>query len=72
MHRRLYQDHRVPKGYGVSDVQHILKDLSGKDYAPWWQANVNSPMSLDFPELLSQAGLAMSHGKDSKSRHLPA
>ncbi|WAL80138.1 M61 family metallopeptidase [Shewanella sp. DAU305] len=66
VHRRLYQDHRVPKGYGVSDVQHILKDLSGKDYAPWWQANVNSPMSLDFPELLSQAGLAMSYGKDSK------
>ncbi len=67
VHRRLYQEHRVPKGYGVSDVQYILKDLSGKDYAPWWQANVNSPMSLDFPELLSQAGLNLSYGKDSKA-----
>ncbi|GMA82813.1 hypothetical protein GCM10025855_23460 [Shewanella glacialipiscicola] len=67
VHRRLYQEHSVPKGYGVSDVQHILKDLSGKDYAPWWQAHVNSPMSLDFPALLSQAGLVMSYGKDSKA-----
>lgn len=67
VHRRLYQDHRVPKGYSVDDVQHILKDLSGKDYAPWWQANVNSPMSLDFPALLSQAGLVISYGKDSKA-----
>ncbi|MDH1471174.1 PDZ domain-containing protein [Shewanella sp. GD03713] len=67
VHRKLYQDYRVPKGYTVADVQQILKDLSGKDYGPWWQSHVNSPLSLEFSGLLSQAGLVMSYGKDSKA-----
>ncbi|MCH1928817.1 PDZ domain-containing protein [Shewanella sp. A25] len=67
VHRRLYNEHRVPNGYSVSDVQQILKDLSGKDYAPWWQAHVNSPLSLDFKNLLAQAGLVLSYGKDAKT-----
>lgn len=67
VHRRLYQNHRVPKGYTINDVQQILKDLSGKDYTPWWHANVNRPISLDYPDLLAQAGLVMSYGKDSKA-----
>lgn len=67
VHRKLYQDYRVPKGYTVSDVKQILKDLSGKDYGPWWQSHVNSPLSLEFSSLLSQAGLVMSYGKDSKA-----
>lgn len=66
VHRRLYQDYRVPKGYSVDDVQHILQDISGKNYAPWWQANVTQPMVLDFPALLAQAGLTLSYGKDNK------
>ncbi|MGL5470310.1 MAG: M61 family metallopeptidase [Shewanella sp.] len=67
VHRKLYQDYRVPKGYTVADVQQILKDLSGKDYGPWWQRHVNSPLRLEFPSLLSQAGLVMSYGKDAKA-----
>ncbi|MFV0595975.1 M61 family metallopeptidase [Shewanella sp.] len=67
VHRKLYQDYRVPNGYTVSDVKQILKDLSGKDYGPWWQSHVNSPLSLEFSSLLSQAGLVMSYGKDSKA-----
>ena len=67
VHRKLYQDYRVPKGYTVADVQQILKDLSGKDYGPWWQSHVNSPLSLEFSSLLSQAGLVMSYGKDAKA-----
>ncbi|MFB2727972.1 M61 family metallopeptidase [Shewanella mangrovisoli] len=67
VHRKLYQDYRVPKGYTVSDVKQILKDLSGKDYGPWWQSHVNSPLSLEFSSLLSQTGLVMSYGKDSKA-----
>ena len=67
VHKALYRDHKIPAGYGVADVQQILQQLTGEDYTNWWQTNVNTPVTLDFPTLLSQAGLQISYGEDSKA-----
>ncbi|QYJ87195.1 PDZ domain-containing protein [Shewanella mesophila] len=67
VHRQLYRDHRIPTGYTVKDVQHILNTLSGKDYGDWWQSHINQPLVIDFETLLKQAGLKMGYGSDSKA-----
>lgn len=67
VHKALYRDHKIPLGYGVEDVQNILKELTGEDYSTWWQSHVNTPLTLDFPDLLSQAGLKIGYGDDSKA-----
>ncbi|QFU23879.1 PDZ domain-containing protein [Shewanella eurypsychrophilus] len=68
VHQALYAQYQIPAGYSVSDVKQILKDLSGEDYQPWWQAHVDTPMSLDFSDLLDNAGLRLSYGDDSKAQ----
>jgi predicted metalloprotease with PDZ domain len=68
VHNTLYQDFALPKSYDVADVQQILTSLSGKDYKAWWQAHVDSPMSLDFDTLLAKAGLKLSNGKKVESK----
>jgi predicted metalloprotease with PDZ domain len=68
VHNKLYQDFALPKSYDVADVQQILTSLSGKDYKAWWQAHVDSPMSLDFDTLLAKAGLKLSNGKKVESK----
>ncbi|GGI94456.1 peptidase M61 [Shewanella hanedai] len=67
VHKALYRDHKIPAGYGVADVQQILQQLTGEDYTNWWQTHVNTPVTLDFLTLLSQAGLQISYGEDSKA-----
>ena len=67
VHKALYNQHKIPAGYSVSDVKQILKNLSGEDYQTWWQTHVNSPMSLDFISLLENAGLKPGYGDDSKA-----
>nr|WP_258405582.1 M61 family peptidase [Shewanella zhangzhouensis] len=64
VHRVLYRDFAVPKSYRVEDVKGILTQLTGKDYGPWWHSHIDSPMALDFDELLSRAGLRLVYGKD--------
>lgn len=67
VHKALYRDHKIPAGYGVADVQQILQQLTGEDYSIWWQQHVNTPVTLDFPDLLSEVGLQISYGEDSKA-----
>ncbi|BAJ01117.1 peptidase M61, glycyl monoaminopeptidase family [Shewanella violacea DSS12] len=67
VHKALYNQHKLPVGYSVSDVKQILQDLSGEDYQQWWQTHVNSPMSLDFTSLLENVGLKPGYGDDSKA-----
>lgn len=67
LHAKLYQEYRLPAGYRVADVQQLLADLSGKDYADWWQRHVNQPLALDFDALLAKAGLQRDYGKDNKA-----
>ncbi|MBQ4891221.1 M61 family metallopeptidase [Shewanella sp. MMG014] len=67
VHRKLYQDFKLPKGYNVDDVKNILATLSGKDYQPWWQSHITSPFSLEFDSLLAQAGLVLSYGDSEKA-----
>ncbi|WP_434952460.1 M61 family metallopeptidase [Shewanella sp. HL-SH4] len=67
VHRKLYQDFKVPMGYNVSDIKNILKGLSGKDYQAWWSKNVTSPVTLDFDAMLLQAGLQLGYGKEAKT-----
>ncbi|WP_228290886.1 M61 family metallopeptidase [Shewanella cyperi] len=66
VHRRLYSDFALPKSYGSEDIKTILGALSGKDYGPWWQQHIQSPLALNFDELLSRAGLRLSYGKEPK------
>ncbi|MCC4832590.1 PDZ domain-containing protein [Shewanella sp. 10N.7] len=67
VHRQLYRDFKLPKGYNVDDVKGILKSLSGKDYQSWWQQHITSPFSLDFDSLLAQTGLVITYGKKDES-----
>ncbi|MCG9754090.1 PDZ domain-containing protein [Shewanella insulae] len=72
LHAKLYQEFKIqdvknPAGYGVSDVQQLLGELSGKDYGDWWQRHVNSPLVLDFDVLLAKAGLKKDYGNDNKA-----
>lgn len=67
VHRKLYEDFRLPKAYGVNDVKAILTSLSGKDYQQWWHKHVDSPVSLDFDTLLNKAGLKLQYGKKPKT-----
>lgn len=57
VHRALYKQHKLPAGFTEHDVLVILKQLTGRDYSNWWQANVNSPASIDFDALLAKVGL---------------
>ncbi|MCG9728734.1 PDZ domain-containing protein [Shewanella sp. Isolate13] len=66
VHRKLYNDYRIPMGYTIADVKGILDEVSGTSYEAWWQQYVNSPVSLDFNTLLAQAGLKTTYGKDAK------
>ncbi|MCK8045614.1 PDZ domain-containing protein [Shewanella sp. 1CM18E] len=66
VHRKLYNEHRLPAGFTIADVKAILADVSGKSYESWWQQYVNSPVSLDFDAMLAQAGLELTYGKDAK------
>lgn len=66
VHRKLYNDYRIPAGYSIADVKQILNEVSGTSYETWWQQYVNSPVSLDFDGLLALAGLKTTYGKDAK------
>ncbi|WP_394200504.1 M61 family metallopeptidase [Shewanella waksmanii] len=66
VHQALYQQHRIPLGYSVEDVQAILQQVSGKDYQTWWQQHINQPLVLDYPKLLAQAGLAISYSDEEQ------
>lgn len=62
VHRQLYQQYALPKGYTVSDVQQILQQLTDESYIDWWQQHINQPIALDFVSLLNMAGLQLSYG----------
>ncbi|GIU28811.1 PDZ domain-containing protein [Shewanella schlegeliana] len=66
VHRKLYNDYRIPAGYTIADVKGILDEVSGTSYEAWWQQYINSPVSLNFNALLAQAGLKTTYGKDAK------
>ncbi|WP_299495536.1 PDZ domain-containing protein [uncultured Shewanella sp.] len=61
VHQKLYQDFSVPKSYDVDDVKAILKTLSGQDYQQWWSQYVESPVQLEFSELLETAGIVITY-----------
>jgi predicted metalloprotease with PDZ domain len=66
VHNALYREYKIPAGYGVADVQQILQQLTGEDYTNWWHEHVNTPLTLDFSDLLSHAGLKMGYGDSAK------
>ncbi|MCF1426964.1 MAG: PDZ domain-containing protein [Shewanella sp.] len=66
VHRVLYQDFKLPKGFNVDDVKGILTQLTGRSYQLWWQQHIDSPLSLDYNNLLEQTGLALSYGDNDK------
>ncbi|WP_108945951.1 M61 family metallopeptidase [Shewanella halifaxensis] len=67
VHRKLYNEHKLPAGFTVADVKAILEDVSGTSYEDWWQQYVNSPVSLDFDGMLAKAGLELTYGKNAKT-----
>ncbi|WP_213609793.1 M61 family peptidase [Pseudoalteromonas sp.] len=67
VHSELYKQHKLPKGFTEQDVLAILKQLTGRDYSAWWQANVSSPANLDFDALLSKVGLSFELPEKAKA-----
>ncbi|MBR9726777.1 M61 family metallopeptidase [Shewanella intestini] len=67
VHRKLYQDFKLPIGFTVDDVKGILAGLTGRDYQKWWQENVDTPKSHDFDGLLAQAGLKTHYADDKQT-----
>ena len=66
VHRNLYRDHKLPKGYTGDDVKAIAAKLSGESYDDWWQQHIESPFALDFDELLEHAGLKLNLSEKQK------
>ncbi|WP_243637426.1 M61 family metallopeptidase [Parashewanella curva] len=64
VHRELYRNYKLPKGYTNDDVKHIIKGLTGKSYEGWWKSHISEPSTLDFKSLLANAGLKLKFGKD--------
>ncbi|MFD2756751.1 hypothetical protein ACFSW6_22020, partial [Comamonas terrae] len=67
VHKALYRDFKLPKGFNAEDVKGILKSLSGKDYSQWWQTYVDEPALLDFDTLLNKVGLEYVYPDKAKS-----
>ncbi|MBO7925083.1 M61 family metallopeptidase [Pseudoalteromonas sp. K222D] len=67
VHKALYKQHKLPAGFTSLDVLNILKDLTGRDYNTWWQTNVDSPVSLNFDELLNKVGLTFERPEKAKA-----
>jgi len=67
VHRALYNKHRLPDGFTPDDVKAILKELTGRDYSAWWQANVDEPAAIDFDSLLAKVGLGLIRPEGAKS-----
>ncbi|MCF6456604.1 PDZ domain-containing protein [Pseudoalteromonas sp. MMG024] len=63
VHRALYQDFALPKGFSSGDVKAILKAVSGNDYTAWWQQNIDSPATLNFDDMLNTVGLKFDYPK---------
>ncbi|QSX35499.1 M61 family metallopeptidase [Shewanella avicenniae] len=68
VHKLLYRDYAIPKGYNAQTIKTLLQQLTKRDYSDWWSKNVESPVSYDFNEMLEHAGLALSYGKDAKTK----
>ncbi|TMO84605.1 M61 family metallopeptidase [Pseudoalteromonas spongiae] len=63
VHRALYKDFALPKGFTSGDVKAILKAVSGNDYTAWWQQNIDSPAMLNFDDMLNTVGLKFDYPK---------
>ncbi|MEI4552085.1 PDZ domain-containing protein [Pseudoalteromonas spongiae] len=63
VHRTLYKDFALPKGFTSGDVKAILKAVSGNDYTAWWQQNIDSPAMLNFDDMLNTVGLKFDYPK---------
>jgi len=66
LHRQLFKQHRLPKPFNAQDVQDIAQSLTGKSYQQWWERNVESPIAIDFEQLLAKVGLKFSYPKKAK------
>lgn len=67
VHKALYKQHKLPAGFTEQDVLAILKQLTGRDYSAWWQANFDSPANLDFDALLAKVGLSFELPEKAKA-----
>lgn len=67
VHKALYNKHKMPAGFTTEDVLAILKNLTGRDYNDWWQANVETPAQINFNELLGKVGLSYERPEKAKA-----
>ena len=73
IHHMLYQKGKQLAGkqnppptlpFTEQDIKQLLTQAANKNYDDWWQNNVNSPVIIDFDNLLKQAGLQFTPLKD--------
>ncbi|MCW9018079.1 MAG: PDZ domain-containing protein, partial [Kangiellaceae bacterium] len=65
LHNKLYQlnnSEKKPNRFSVSSydsalMKQLMQELTGKSYVDWWQENIESPVDINFEELLDKVGL---------------
>ncbi|MBD1389722.1 M61 family metallopeptidase [Neiella sp. HB171785] len=59
LHRLLYQRFSLPNGLTEAQVQQAMAELvtTPADVGQWWQQHIDSPLAVDWSELLAEAGL---------------
>ncbi|CCQ10879.1 Aminopeptidase N family protein, contains PDZ domain [Pseudoalteromonas luteoviolacea B = ATCC 29581] len=67
VHRELYRQFKLPKGFNSKDVKAILQQVSGNDYTAWWSNYVEHPAKLNFAQMLEIVGLSYRYPDDANA-----
>lgn len=63
LHNQLYQRFGKITAFTAKDVIDIASELTGEDQNPWWQQQVEKPLSFDIEQLLASFGLLWQQDK---------
>lgn len=66
VHKVLYKDFALPKGYTDKDIIEIASKLTDKDYNTWWRSFVETPADIDFASLFETVGLTFGYSDKVK------
>ncbi len=66
VHKVLYKEFALPKGYTDKDIIEIASKLTKKDYNAWWRSFVETPADIDFASLFETVGLTFGYSDKVK------